>query len=101
MIQPTVVQGKARYRYDFRKPFEEYLKRIGFGWVTPHVMRHTFASLLVSSSCSVYKVAQWLGDTLATTEKHYAHLIKSDPDIELLNGAGRENPAPAKKSRKR
>jgi hypothetical protein len=32
----------------------------------------------------------WLGDTEATTQKHYAHLIKSDVDIELLNGKQRK-----------
>jgi site-specific recombinase XerD len=55
--------------------------------VTPHIMRHTFASLLAIKGVSLYKIANWPGDTLATTEKHYAHLLPTDPDIEHLNGA--------------
>ncbi len=54
MIQSDVVQGKGDYRYDFRKPFMEYMESIEFDWVTPHVMRHTFASLLASKGVSLY-----------------------------------------------
>jgi integrase len=90
MIAPTVTHGKGQYRYDFRKPYADYMASIGFAWVTPHVMRHTFASLLASEGCSLFKIATWLGDTEATTQKHYAHLIKSDVDIELLNGKKRK-----------
>lgn len=87
MLEPTVVHGKATYRYDFRKPFTDYMRSIGFEWVTPHVMRHSFASLLAIRGCSLFKIAQWLGDSLRVTEKHYAHLLPNDPDIEMLNGS--------------
>ena len=97
MIQPDVVQGKGDYRYDFRKPFTEYLESIGFDWMTPHVMRHTFASLLASKGVSLYKIATWLGDTEATTNKHYAHLMPSDPDIEKLNADGDKRKTHSKK----
>ena len=30
--------------------------------MTPHIMRHTFASLLASAGVSIYKIAKWLGD---------------------------------------
>jgi len=85
MIAPAVVHGLGDYRYDFRKPFKDYLARIGYAWVTPHIMRHSFASLLAIKGCSLFKISQWLGDTLVTTEKHYAHLLPTDPDIEMLN----------------
>ncbi len=87
MIQPDVVHGKADYRYDFRKPFKAHMESLGFNWVTPHVMRHTFASLLASNGVSLYKIAKWLGDGEATTAKHYAHLLPADSDIENLNAA--------------
>ncbi len=41
---------------------------------TPHVLRHTGASLLVSRGMSLEKVAKLLGDTIKTTEKNYVHL---------------------------
>ncbi len=84
MLYPEKAHGKSRYRYDFRFPFAKHLKAMGLVWVTPHVMRHTFASLLAINGVSIYKIAKWLGDTLATTEKHYAHLAPQDEDIEFL-----------------
>jgi integrase len=101
MIAPDVVHGKGDYRYDFRKPFTEYMASIGYEWVTPHIMRHSFASLLAIKGCSLFKIAQWLGDTLATTEKHYAHLLPTDPDIEMLNGNGSSKTRRTKKSTSR
>ena len=89
-IAPEKVRGKAEYRYDFERPFKIYIEWIGkelkmdLGWVTPHIMRHTFASLLACSNVSLYKIAKWLGDTMATTEKHYAHLQAEDEDVDQL-----------------
>jgi integrase len=82
VIQPKRVRRKARYRYDFRKPFAEYMASQGCSWVTPHVMRHTFASLLASRGVSIYKIAKWLGDGVEVTQKHYAHLLPKDEDID-------------------
>ena len=96
MLAPDAAHGKGKYRYDFRRPLEKYLESIGHGWVTPHLMRHTFASLLAIKGVSLFKIATWLGDTLATTEKHYAHLLPTDPDIEHLNGSHSEKTKPKK-----
>jgi integrase len=41
MLRPDVAHGKARYRYDFRRPWAEFMKVQKCEWVTPHVMRHT------------------------------------------------------------
>lgn len=43
-------------------------------WVTPHVMRHSFASALKTAGKSIAKIADWLGDTERVTERNYAHL---------------------------
>jgi site-specific recombinase XerD len=82
MLEPLVEKGAARYRYDFRRPFCEYMKKQGCEWVTPHVMRHSFASLLVSKGVSIYKVAVWMGDDVRVVQKHYAKLLPKDDDIE-------------------
>jgi integrase len=82
MVAPEVVQGKSRYRWDFRRPFDEYVAAQKVPWVTPHVMRHTFASLLASRGVSIYKVAKWLGDGVDVVQRHYAHLLPKDDDIE-------------------
>ncbi len=45
----------------------------GLEWVTPHVMRHTFATLSLQAGVSIWAVAGCLGDTTKTVEKHYGH----------------------------
>jgi site-specific recombinase XerD len=56
--------------------------------VTAHVMRHTFAALLLSGGVSLYKVARWLGDGAKVVEDHYGHLVAEDQEIErLVTGA--------------
>jgi integrase len=86
LIQPAKKQRKARYRYDFRKPFEEYVREKEMSWVKPHVMRHSFASLLAIAGVSIFKIAQWLGDDVKVVERHYAHLLPQDLDIERAFG---------------
>lgn len=73
--QRKIQRGAAIYRYNFRRPFEEYVKAQGMPWITTHSMRHTFASLLASKGESIYKIAVWLGDDVRTVQKHYAKLL--------------------------
>jgi len=82
MLAPKVDRRKSRYRWDFRRPFDEFMAAQGVAWVTPHVMRHTFASLLASRGVSIYKIAKWLGDGVEVVQRHYAHLAPKDDDIE-------------------
>jgi integrase len=87
MLRPDVKHGRNRYRYDFSRPFFDHVKtqgleKIGQTRLTPHLMGHTFASLLVSNGVSLYKVAVWLGDDPRVVESHYARLRPRDPDIE-------------------
>jgi len=82
MLHPDVPHGKSRYRWDFRRPWAEYVAEHGCPWVTPHIARHTFASLLASAGISIYKIAQWLGDDVRVVQKHYAKLLPKDADIE-------------------
>jgi integrase len=82
MVRPEVAHGESRYRWDFRRPWKEYVTANKCPWVTPHVARHTFASLLASAGVSIYKIAQWLGDDVRVVQKHYAKLLPRDVDIE-------------------
>lgn len=83
-LKPDVTQGKAIYRYDFHKPFTLYMQSQGVPWVTSHVMRHTFASLLAQSGVSLFKISRWLGDGIEVVDRHYAHLAPQDSDIERM-----------------
>ena len=96
MIAPDTGYGLYKYRYDFRRPFADYIEAFGKGhrlgtdelapkqdlsWITPHIMRHTFASLHAIAGTSIYKIAVWLGDGVGVVQKHYAKLAPSDEDI--------------------
>ena len=82
MLHPEIPHGLNRYRYDFRRPFAEYMEAQGCSWVTPHVMRHTFASLFAIAGVSLYKIAKWLGDGNRVVERYYAKLAPVDIDFE-------------------
>lgn len=84
VLQPGVKHGKARYRYDFRRPFTDFMWTAAHPWLTPHVMRHSFASNLKIAGKSIAKIADWLGDTERVTEKNYAHLRPDDRDVQAL-----------------
>lgn len=79
MLHPENEHGKNRYRYDFTRPFDLYMKEQGVPWVTPHIMRHTFASLLASThpmdgGPSDFEIVTWMGIDLRTYQKTYAKL---------------------------
>lgn len=80
-VRPDVKQGRNIYRWDYERPFRAYTASQNLAWVSSHVMRHTFASLLVQSGVSIYKAAAWLGDGVEVVERHYAHLSPRDSDI--------------------
>ena len=82
MLRQFVTHGVSRYRYDFSRPFKEHVRLCELPWVTPHTMRHTFASLLASAGVSLFKISVWLGDSPMVVEGRYARLKPRDPDIE-------------------
>ena len=82
MLHPENAPKRNGYRWDFRKPFADHVTSQGLAWVTPHVMRHTFASLLAINNASIFKIATWLGDDVRVVQTHYAKLLPQDEDIE-------------------
>lgn len=69
------------YRWDFIRPFRAHVKACGLEWITPHVMRHTFATACLQSDYPLIKVAEWMGDNPATVQKHYSHLLPRKGEI--------------------
>ena len=57
-----------------REPFMKACQRAGLADVTPHTLRHTWATWQVAAGVPLWKVAGVLGDTVATVERKYAHL---------------------------
>lgn len=56
-----------------RTSFENAVARAGLNKVTPHTLRHTWATWAAQHRVPMWEIAGVLGDTLATTEKRYAH----------------------------
>ena len=81
-LEPSVGRGLWRYRYDFIRPFREYMTAQGFGWLTPHGMRHSFACNLVNGGVPIFHVAEWLGDGVAVVQRHYARLAPGSGNIQ-------------------
>jgi site-specific recombinase XerD len=81
VLQPEVTQGKHRYRFDFRRSFADYMKAEGVEWISPHVMRHSFASICASKGIDIYRIATWLGDDVRVVQRHYAKLRPDDREI--------------------
>jgi integrase len=83
-------RGKWRVRYEPKRAFatavdvanKKYKAKIK--GATPHTLRHTFASILVSRGVSLYKVQAWLGHASPRTTEIYAHLQPRDPEINKL-----------------
>ena len=81
VLQPDVMHGSHRYRFDFRRAFSDYMKVQGVPWISPHVMRHSFASICATKGIDIYRIATWLGDDVRVVQKHYAKLRPDDRQI--------------------
>ena len=88
-------RGKARYRWEFRQGFVEMVidAKLDVRVISPHAMRHTFASILAQRGVSLFKIAAWMGHSTAQVTELYAHLTAYDDDIGRLN-----NPTPSEKA---
>lgn len=63
----------------FYQRYRNHVEGLGFvGKAFPHVMRHTRATLMLADDVPIKKVADRLGDTVATVESTYAHAIVKD-----------------------
>jgi integrase len=70
-------EATSRYVLDTPGPirweWDQFVKTTGSPWMTPHVCRHTWATLGVRAGVPLWDVAGVLGDTVETVSKHYAH----------------------------
>ena len=75
---------KVEYWYDFRNPMKKVCHEVDLDWVTPHILRHTFASLLALQGVSIYKIKEWLGHSDIRVTAIYSHLQAYDEDINQI-----------------
>ena len=80
---PFVVQWKGSQVKSVKTGFRAAVRRSGIDPVTIHDLRRTCAVWQAEKGVSIDKIAEWLGDSVAITRKHYA---KFSPDY-LNEGA--------------
>lgn len=90
MIHRMLLHAKKRSRSRFvvawagegvgriAKSFIAQAEKCGLDDVTPHVLRHTFASWAVRKGVPIYTVGKALGQTVASTTSRYAKLAPED-----------------------
>jgi len=72
-------------KYPPKKGFYTVLKAAGLKRTGFHILRHTFASRLVQSGVSIFKVSKWLGHKEISTTMIYSHLAPDkDEDINKI-----------------
>jgi integrase len=67
-----------------RQAFREFAEAIGMPWVTPHVLRHTWASQSARLGYPMKAIAEVLGDSVETVNKYYVHLTP-DYQTDIVN----------------
>lgn len=84
MIAPQNIGTSAgkKYRYDFRRPFDNFMKAHGFEGVSPHMGRHSFATHCIQDGIDIEILAYWLGDRVETVRRHYIHAFGTQKDID-------------------
>lgn len=58
---------------NIKKAFARICDMVGLKNVTPHTLRHTFATWLAQEGVSMGRIAKLLGDRETTVERNYAH----------------------------
>lgn len=81
---------------EISRPFKRFARAIGMEWVTPHVLRHTWASLAAMNGVPLLTIAQVMGDTVATVEAYYAHLSPGHLRAAINHKAGSGAVMPAR-----
>ncbi|MEO0449055.1 MAG: site-specific integrase [Pseudomonadota bacterium] len=69
---PYVVQWRGKQVASVKKGFRRAVERSKIPHVTIHALRHTCAIWQAQGGVKISKIAEWLGDSIAVTEKHYA-----------------------------
>ena len=87
---PYIVAGlkKGQPLDNLRKPWYRIRERAELGDVRLHDLRHTFASIGVSSGLSLPMIGHMLGHSQAQTTARYAHLY-TDPVMNAVDGVGK------------
>jgi len=77
--------GKTRYRYNYDKKFSGLVNKVfPEKDIASHTLRHSFATNLAINNTSIGFIAQYLGDSVRTTEKHYAQFLPTVTSVDVM-----------------
>lgn len=76
-VTKHVIEFRGQPCYEIGRAFRNYARSVNLGWITPHVLRHTGATLMAQQGVSMWEIAGIMGDRTDTVEKHY---LKHHPD---------------------
>ena len=80
-VFPSRQGTRKKYLFDLRKPLEKACALAGIENFHTHDLRHTFASLAVSSGVDLYAVQRLLGHQDITMTQRYADLSANDLQV--------------------
>ena len=83
ILEPAKAPGKYRYRWDFRLPLDDYLKKMKVKF-SPHDMRRSYCTNAVQRGATLEQLSAWVGDSVRVLAAHYAHLKAYDPLVEKI-----------------
>lgn len=66
--------GQRLSEQSVRRMLCRYEKQLGIGHITPHMFRHSFATLLIEEDVNIRYVQQMLGHSSITTTQIYTHV---------------------------
>jgi integrase len=81
---PDKRRGKSKYRYNYDKKLKTFLKLHQMEHVYSHMMRRSFGTALACNDELLENIAAMLGDSMRTTESHYATYTAKRTSIDSL-----------------
>jgi integrase len=94
-IAPAKRKGKSPYRYNYDKKYKNFLKKVYLTefaeaqkCIASHIFRRSFGTNLAVDGVNIGDIADMIGDSIRTTEKHYAQYIPSARTINCMKVGG-------------
>jgi len=92
IVKPHTIQWvSTSYRWDCRKQFETVLRRADLltvnrhgkpQTVTPHILRHTFCSMLAQAGYNAYEIQKLAGHSDLKVSESYMHLAPHEKGLD-------------------